>query len=229
MGVARPQVLTPSRLDPRPIAMWSSSAAARPGSSPRASWRRAGTASSSSKSTSVIGAPVHCTGVLGLDAFDELDLPRRAILGTAHAARFVAPDGSTVVDRRRARPRRGRRSLDLRQAISPTRPSPPAPTADRRARRDRRRAGAASVTSARRTAPSMRRARLRPRVRRELSLQPRARPRRAARARPERAARGAVSAGSRGRGAPRPRRWRPAASPGWCRSSAAERRSRASA
>jgi len=44
-----------------------------------------------------IGAPVHCTGVLGLDAFDELDLPRRAIVGTAQSARFVSPNGSTVV------------------------------------------------------------------------------------------------------------------------------------
>jgi digeranylgeranylglycerophospholipid reductase len=45
----------------------------------------------------VIGAPVHCTGVLGLEAFDELRLSRRAIVGTAHAARFIAPDGSSVL------------------------------------------------------------------------------------------------------------------------------------
>jgi digeranylgeranylglycerophospholipid reductase len=45
----------------------------------------------------VIGAPVHCTGVLGLDAFEELDLPRRAIVGAAHSARFVSPNGTTVV------------------------------------------------------------------------------------------------------------------------------------
>jgi geranylgeranyl reductase family protein len=44
-----------------------------------------------------IGAPVHCTGVLGLDAFDELTLPRRAILATAHAARFISPNGSSLV------------------------------------------------------------------------------------------------------------------------------------
>jgi geranylgeranyl reductase family protein len=43
-----------------------------------------------------IGAPVHCTGVLGLDAFDELDLSRRAIVGAADAARFVSPNGTTV-------------------------------------------------------------------------------------------------------------------------------------
>jgi geranylgeranyl reductase family protein len=44
-----------------------------------------------------IGAPVHCTGVLGLDAFDELDLPRRAIVATAHSARFISPNGTSVV------------------------------------------------------------------------------------------------------------------------------------
>ena len=51
-----------------------------------------------------IGVPVHCTGLLGLDAFDELDLPRNAILTTTHAARFVAADGSSVlVDAERVR------------------------------------------------------------------------------------------------------------------------------
>ncbi len=44
----------------------------------------------------IIGAPVHCTGVLGLDAFDELKLSRRAIVGSADAARFVAPNGGVV-------------------------------------------------------------------------------------------------------------------------------------
>ena len=43
-----------------------------------------------------IGVPVHCTGVLGLSAFDEFDIPRAAILSTAHVARFVAADGSDV-------------------------------------------------------------------------------------------------------------------------------------
>jgi geranylgeranyl reductase family protein len=47
----------------------------------------------------VIGAPVHCTGVLGLDAFAELGLSRRAIVGTADAARFISPNGTTVVIR----------------------------------------------------------------------------------------------------------------------------------
>lgn len=51
-----------------------------------------------------VGVPVHCTGVLGLDAFDELQLPRETILHTAHAARFVSADGSSLlVDHERVR------------------------------------------------------------------------------------------------------------------------------
>lgn len=44
-----------------------------------------------------IGVPVHCTGLLGVDAFDEMDIPRQTILATTHAARFVASDGSSVL------------------------------------------------------------------------------------------------------------------------------------
>lgn len=44
-----------------------------------------------------IGVPVHCTGLLGAEAFDELSIPRHAILATTHVARFVAADGSSVV------------------------------------------------------------------------------------------------------------------------------------
>ena len=51
-----------------------------------------------------IGVPVHCTGVLGHDAFQEFDLPRHAILGAAESATFVAADGSSVsVDAEKAR------------------------------------------------------------------------------------------------------------------------------
>ena len=51
-----------------------------------------------------IGVPVHCTGVLGLDAFAEFDLPAHAILSTAHVATFIAADGSSVsVDAERAK------------------------------------------------------------------------------------------------------------------------------
>lgn len=44
-----------------------------------------------------VGYPVHCTGVLGREAFDELDLPRDAILGYSRSAAFRAPDGLTVM------------------------------------------------------------------------------------------------------------------------------------
>ncbi len=43
------------------------------------------------------GVPVHCTGLLGEDAFDEFDLPRQTILGVASAARFWAGDGGSVL------------------------------------------------------------------------------------------------------------------------------------
>jgi geranylgeranyl reductase family protein len=43
-----------------------------------------------------IGIPAHCTGLLGIEAFAELDIPRHTILDTTHAARFIAPDGSSV-------------------------------------------------------------------------------------------------------------------------------------
>jgi digeranylgeranylglycerophospholipid reductase len=43
-----------------------------------------------------IGVPVHCTGLLGIDAFDEIDLPRQAILTTTHSARFIAAGGNSV-------------------------------------------------------------------------------------------------------------------------------------
>ena len=37
---------------------------------------------------------MHCTGLLGLDAFAEFDIPRESVLGTADGAEFVAADGS---------------------------------------------------------------------------------------------------------------------------------------
>jgi digeranylgeranylglycerophospholipid reductase len=44
-----------------------------------------------------IGLPAHCTGILGFEAFAELDIPRDTILSTARSARFIAPDGSSVL------------------------------------------------------------------------------------------------------------------------------------
>lgn len=43
-----------------------------------------------------IGYPVHCTGLVGVEAFDELSLPRGAVRGIIHSARFNAPDGTSV-------------------------------------------------------------------------------------------------------------------------------------
>jgi geranylgeranyl reductase family protein len=43
-----------------------------------------------------IGSPVHCTGLMGREAFDEFDLPREAILGEASAARFWGAAGQSV-------------------------------------------------------------------------------------------------------------------------------------
>lgn len=42
------------------------------------------------------GEPVHCTGVLAVEAFDELGLPRDVVLNPLHTARFFSPSGLTV-------------------------------------------------------------------------------------------------------------------------------------
>lgn len=43
-----------------------------------------------------VGVPVHCTGLIGLEAFAELGLPRHPILATTHQARFVSSDGTSI-------------------------------------------------------------------------------------------------------------------------------------
>ena len=43
-----------------------------------------------------IGQPVHCTGLLGTEAFDEFDLPRSLILAEAGVARFWGATGQSV-------------------------------------------------------------------------------------------------------------------------------------
>ncbi len=45
----------------------------------------------------VTGEPVHCTGVLAAEAFDEFDIPRQAILNPLETARFFAPSGASIV------------------------------------------------------------------------------------------------------------------------------------
>src|SRR5947207_6346968 len=43
-----------------------------------------------------IGSPVHCTGVLASDSFDDFELPRAATLNSLTTAQFVSPAGLTV-------------------------------------------------------------------------------------------------------------------------------------
>jgi geranylgeranyl reductase family protein len=42
------------------------------------------------------GDPVHCTGVLALEAFDEFDIPRGAILNSISTAQFFGPSGASI-------------------------------------------------------------------------------------------------------------------------------------
>jgi geranylgeranyl reductase family protein len=44
-----------------------------------------------------IGDPVHCTGVLGLEAFDELPLPRDTICTVIRSARFHGANGRSIL------------------------------------------------------------------------------------------------------------------------------------
>ena|SRR2546423_31033 len=43
-----------------------------------------------------IGTPVHCTGILAIESFDEFGLPTAARLNALSGARFVSPSGITV-------------------------------------------------------------------------------------------------------------------------------------
>lgn len=44
----------------------------------------------------VSGDPVHCTGVLGAEVFDEFGIPRTVILNALSTARFFSPSGLTI-------------------------------------------------------------------------------------------------------------------------------------
>jgi geranylgeranyl reductase family protein len=46
-----------------------------------------------------VGEPTHCTGLLGVEAFDEFDLPRDVILGVAESARFWGANGEHITVR----------------------------------------------------------------------------------------------------------------------------------
>ncbi len=47
----------------------------------------------------VVGDPVHCTGVLAREAFDQFDLPTDVILNELTTARFFSPTGRDIVYR----------------------------------------------------------------------------------------------------------------------------------
>ena len=50
----------------------------------------------------VIGDPVHCTGILAREAFDQFDLPPDVVLNELKTARFISPSGLDIVYRTRA-------------------------------------------------------------------------------------------------------------------------------
>ena len=91
MGVARPQVLTTPECD---VVVVGGGPAGLIAARDLAS---NGFAVTVLEEHDTIGAPVHCTGVLGADAVDELDLPRHTILSVASSARFVSADGTSLV------------------------------------------------------------------------------------------------------------------------------------
>src|SRR4029434_9589608 len=45
----------------------------------------------------VVGDPVHCSGILAREAFDQFDLPSHVILNELTTARFFSPSGLDVV------------------------------------------------------------------------------------------------------------------------------------
>src|SRR5689334_300932 len=42
------------------------------------------------------GVPVHGTGILGAEAFDQFDIPRSAVLNELRTVTFFSPSGQTV-------------------------------------------------------------------------------------------------------------------------------------
>ena len=42
------------------------------------------------------GDPVHCTGVIACEAFDEFSLPRESVLNPLQTVRFFSPCGDTI-------------------------------------------------------------------------------------------------------------------------------------
>jgi geranylgeranyl reductase family protein len=69
------------------------------------------------------GEPVHCTGILAREAFDEFSITRDVILNELTTARFVSPAGSEILHRTRSVEAVviDRRALDLHLALEATR------------------------------------------------------------------------------------------------------------
>jgi geranylgeranyl reductase family protein len=63
-----------------------------------AAWRlaRSGASVALLEEHGTSGEPVHCTGVLAADAFQEFELPDAAILNPLRTVRFFAPSGETI-------------------------------------------------------------------------------------------------------------------------------------
>ena len=57
-----------------------------------------------------IGTPVHCTGLMGVEAFDEFDLPRNAILGRSRVGALLGRRRAIGRGPERSDPRRDHRS-----------------------------------------------------------------------------------------------------------------------
>ena len=76
--------------------MSSSSAGGRADLLPRRALATAGRSALVLEEHAVVGEPVHCTGLLGVEAFDELDLPRETIRTVLRSARFRGAAGRTV-------------------------------------------------------------------------------------------------------------------------------------
>ena len=92
MGSAGTQVLTHGRQHDAVVI-----GAGPAGSTTAARLARAGHDVTLLEEHEAIGLPVHCTGLLGLEAFEQFDLPRTTILGLAGSARFWGAAGESVL------------------------------------------------------------------------------------------------------------------------------------
>ena len=91
-------------------------------------WRGAGFRVAVLEEHQVVGDPVHCTGVLAREAFDEFGLSSDAILNELTTARFISPSGQRHRSPHARGRGRGRRPRGVRCSGWPTRPFGPAPS-----------------------------------------------------------------------------------------------------